>query len=78
MNQKIQIYTTPACPYCHMAKEYFKSKNLAFEEYDVLKDLQKREEMIKETGAMGVPVIKINGKIVIGFNKGKINELLGL
>lgn len=78
MNQKIQIYTTPACPYCHMAKEYFKSKNLAFEEYDVLKDLQKREEMIKETGAMGVPVIKINGKIVIGFNKGKINELLGI
>ncbi|TSC74632.1 MAG: Glutaredoxin-related protein [Parcubacteria group bacterium Gr01-1014_44] len=75
---KIEIYTTPSCAYCHMAKEYFKSKNLVFQEYDVMKDAQKRQEMITETGQMGVPVIKINGKIVIGFNKGKINELLGL
>ena len=75
---KIEIYTTPSCAYCHMAKEYFKSKNLPYEEYDVMKDVQKRQEMITETGQMGVPVIKINGKVVIGFNKGKINELLGL
>ena len=61
-----------------MAKEYFKSKNLPYEEYDVLKDLQRRQEMVQESGQMGVPVIKINGKIVIGFNKGKINELLDL
>ncbi|OGN30690.1 MAG: NrdH-redoxin [Candidatus Yanofskybacteria bacterium RIFCSPLOWO2_02_FULL_43_10b] len=78
MNQKIQIYTTPACPYCHMAKEYFKSKNLPYEEYDVLKDLQRRQEMVQESGQMGVPVIKIGGQVVIGFNKGKINELLDL
>ena len=76
MNSTIEIYTTPSCAYCHMAKEYFKSKGLAYEEYDVMKDVQKRQEMITETGQMGVPVIKINGKIVIGFNKGKINELL--
>ena len=75
---KIEIYTTPSCAYCHMAKEYFKSKNLSYEEYDVMKDVQKRQEMTTETGQMGVPVIKINGKIVIGFNKGKINELLGI
>lgn len=61
-----------------MAKEYFKSKNLAYEEYNVSTDIQKRQEMITETGQMGVPVIKINGKIVIGFNKSKINELLGI
>lgn len=77
-NYKIEIYTTPTCHYCHMAKEYFQSKNLVYTEYDVLKDIKKREEMIKETGAMGVPVIKINGQIVVGFNKSKINELLGL
>ncbi|MDP3731150.1 MAG: glutaredoxin domain-containing protein [bacterium] len=75
---KIEIYTTPSCAYCHMAKEYFKSKDLAYQEYDVMRDAQKRQEMITETGQMGVPVIKIDGKIVIGFNKGKINELLGI
>lgn len=75
---EIQIYTTPTCHYCHMAKEYFKSKNLIYTEYDVLKDIKKREEMIRETGAMGVPIIKINGQIIIGFNKAKINELLGI
>ena len=77
-NTKIEIYTTPSCAYCHMAKEYFKSKSLAYEEYDVMRDIQKREKMVTETGQMGVPVIKINGKIVVGFNKGKINDLLGL
>lgn len=77
-NNKIEIYTTPTCHYCHMTKEYFKSKNLAYTEFDVLKDVKKREEMIRETGAMGVPVIKINGQIVVGFNKSKINELLGI
>lgn len=77
-NNKIEIYTTPTCHYCHMAKEYFKSKNLAYTEYDVLKDVKKREEMIRETGAMGVPVIKINGQVIVGFNKGKISELLSI
>ena len=78
VQSKIEIYTTPSCAYCHMAKEYFKSKGLEYEEIDVLKNVPKRQEMITETGQMGVPVIKINGKIVIGFNKGKINELLGI
>lgn len=77
-NTKIEIYTTPSCAYCHLAKEYFKSKNLAYLEYDVLEDVKKREEMIKETGAMGVPVIKINGQVIVGFNKSKISELLGM
>ena len=78
VQSKIEIYTTPSCAYCHMAKEYFKSKGLEYEEIDVLKNVPKRQEMITETGQMGVPVIKINGQIVIGFNKSKINELLGL
>lgn len=78
MTNKIEIYSTPSCPYCHLAKEYFKSKGLAYEDFDVLKDVTKRQEMITETGQMGVPVIKINGQIVIGFNKSKINELLNI
>ena len=75
---KIEIYTTPSCHFCQMAKEYFKSKNMAYQEYDVMQDMQKRRELIQESGQMAVPVIKINGQIVVGFNKGKINELLGL
>ena len=75
---KIEIYTTPSCHFCQMAKEYFKSKNLAYQEYDVMQDLEKRQELIQESGQMAVPVIKINGQIVVGFNKGKINDLLGL
>ncbi|KKT82570.1 MAG: NrdH-redoxin [Candidatus Yanofskybacteria bacterium RIFCSPHIGHO2_02_FULL_44_12b] len=75
---KIQIYTTPYCGYCKMAKEYFKSKGLEYQEYDVFSDEKKRDEMVAKTGQMGVPVIDIDGEIVIGFNRPKINELLGI
>lgn len=61
-----------------MAKEYFKSKNIAYEEYDVSKDIVRREEIVKETGQIAVPIIKIDGKIIVGFNKAKINEFLGI
>ena len=75
---KVKIYTTPYCHYCKMAKEYFKSKGVEYEEYDVMTDLQKREEMMKKSGQLGVPVLDIDGKIVIGFDRPKINEYLGL
>ncbi len=74
----IKIYTTPSCAYCKMAKEYFKSKGVAYEEYDVMKDIAKRQEMVTRSGQLGVPVIDIDGKLVIGFDKHKINEYLGL
>ena len=74
----IQIYTTPTCAYCKMAKEYFKSKNLEYKEYDVASDAKKRMEMVEKTHQMGVPVIDIDGKIVIGFDKSKIDQLLNL
>jgi len=75
---KISIYTTPTCHYCKMAKEYFKSKNLQYEEYDVMKDIAKRQEMITRSGQMGVPVIDIDGKLVIGFDRSKIDQYLSL
>ena len=75
---KVKIYTTPTCHYCKMAKEYFKSKGIEYEEYDVMTDLAKRQEMVSRTGQMGVPVIDIDGKLVIGFDRPKINEYLGL
>jgi glutaredoxin len=61
-----------------MAKEYFKSKGLEWTEYDVMQDVAKREEMVKKSGQLGVPVIDIDGKLIIGFDKPKINELLGI
>jgi len=75
---KIIIYTTPICAYCKMAKEYFKSKGFEYEEYNVAIDIPKQKEMINKTGQFGVPVIEIDGKIVIGFDKAKINEYLGI
>ena len=72
----ITIYTTPSCVYCKVAKAYFKEKNLEYKELDVVVDEAAREEMIKKSGQMGVPVIDINGKIVIGFNKREVEEAL--
>lgn len=73
---KVFIYSTPWCAYCKMAKEYFKKNNVEYTEYDVASDAVKRQEMLDKTHQMGVPVIIINDKIVIGFDRGKINQLL--
>lgn len=72
----IKIYSTPNCGYCRMAKEYFKSKGLKFEEYDISRDIPRQQEMIKKTGQYGVPVIEINGKMVLGFDRHKIDQCL--
>ena len=75
---KITIYTTPTCTYCKAAKEYFTEKNVEYEEFDVSKDAEKRQEMIDKSGQMGVPVIFIDDEMIIGFNKSKIAGLLGI
>jgi len=75
---KIKIYSTLACPYCVTLKEFLKEKNIEFEDVNVGQDAQAREEMISKSGQMGVPVVDIDGEIIIGFNKGKISKLLGI
>ena len=72
------IYTTPACIYCQMAKNFFKEHNIQYTEFDVSSDDKKADEMIKKTGQMAVPVIEINGQIIVGFDKKRVSELLGL
>ena len=74
----VEIYTTPMCAYCKMAKDYFKKNNISYSEYDVSKDVAKQQEMIAETHQFGVPVIIINGKIVLGFDRAKIDKFLDL
>lgn len=78
MSHEVFIYSTPTCGFCHQAKEYFKEKNIKFIDYDVANDEKKAKEMIDKTGQTAVPVIVIDGEVVIGFDKEKINELLGI
>lgn len=75
---KVEIYTTPTCHYCHLAREYFKEHNIEYTEHDVALDTEARTQMVEKSGQMGVPVIFINDAMVIGFDRGKIEELLSL
>jgi glutaredoxin len=61
-----------------MAKDYFNEKGIAFEDFNVATDLEKRKEMLELSGQMGVPVIKIDNNIIVGFNQPKIEELLDI
>ena len=72
----IKLYTTPTCVYCKTLKGYLKTNGQEFEEIDVSKDEKRLQEMIKVSGQMGVPVLDINGEIVTGFDKVKIDNLL--
>ncbi len=72
----IKIYSTPFCPYCVTLKDYLKSKNVEFTDVDVSSDEKEREEMMKVSGQLGVPVVNIDGRIIIGFDKGQIDEVL--
>ena len=75
---KVTIYTTPTCGYCQMAKEFFADNNVEYEEYNVAEDIEKRNEMIERSGQMGVPVIFVDDEMVIGFDKDRLTQLLGL
>jgi glutaredoxin 3 len=72
----VQIYTTPTCSWCKAAKEYFQSKNIEFKEYDVSEDYDKALEMVEKSGQRSVPVIDIDGNIIVGFDKEAIDELI--
>lgn len=72
------IYSTPYCVYCKMAKDFFKKNNIAYVEHDVAADSKARDEMLTKSGQMGVPVIEIAGKIIIGFDQTRIKEALGI
>jgi glutaredoxin-like YruB-family protein len=74
--KNITIYSTEACTYCHMAKEYFKSKNLQYAEHNVGSDIEKRKEMVAKSGQMGVPVLDVGGTIIVGFDQEKIDAAL--
>ncbi len=74
----VKVYTTLSCPYCSMAKTFLKEKGIAFEEVNVAESREGAMEMIRKSGQMGVPVLDINGTIIIGFNEQAIKRALNL
>lgn len=74
----VTIYTTPTCVYCKMAKEFFKKNNIEYKEIDVLQDMEGRKAMMDKSHQLGVPVIDINGEIIVGFNRPVIEKALQL
>jgi len=73
---KIVVYSTPTCPYCVQVKEYFKQNDLEFIDYNVADDQTKAKEMVEKSGQMGVPVVDIDGNVIVGFNKPEIDKFL--
>ncbi len=76
MENTVIVYSTPSCPYCHMAKDYLKQMEVPFTDYNVAVNYAKAQEMIQKSGQMGVPVIDINGTILIGFQPEAFQKLL--
>jgi len=73
---KVKVYSTPTCPYCVTLKNYLKEAGIAFEDIDVSKDQKQLAEMVKNSDQMGVPVVDIDGEIIVGFDKEKIDKIL--
>jgi len=77
--KKVEIYTTPTCHFCHMAKEFFKANDIEYIEHDVAADTTKRQEMVEMTGQLGVPVIIIDSKdAIIGFDEKALRKLIAI
>jgi len=72
----VTVYSTPSCGYCRMAKEYLTRKGVSFTDYNVAADQHRAEEMVKKSGQMGVPVLDVNGRVIIGFNQPEIDRAL--
>lgn len=77
MTRQVTVYSTPTCPYCHRAKDFLKEKGVDFTDLDVAADIEARNTMVQKSGQLGVPVIEVDGQIVIGFNRAKLEEILG-
>ena len=78
MEKTITLYSTPTCHFCKMAKDFLAEKNIPYTNYDVSTDAAKREEMIQKTGHLGVPVIVIGDQTIVGFDRQKIADTLGV
>lgn len=78
MDKNVTVYSTPTCPWCARTKQFLKENNIIFQDLDVSSNQQAAEEMIKKSGQMGVPVLDIDGEIIVGFDKERIKTALGI
>ena len=76
--KEVTIYSTPTCHFCHAAKDFFTEHGVAFTDYNVATDLEKRKEMITKSGQMGVPVIYVGDQLIVGFDESKLREVLAI
>jgi len=75
---RVLVFTTPSCPWCHRAKAYLRQRGVRFREVDVSRDPAAARDLVRRTGQMGVPVVEIDGRPIVGFDKPQIDRLLGL
>ncbi|MES2216607.1 MAG: glutaredoxin family protein [Patescibacteria group bacterium] len=78
MDKQVTIYSTPTCHFCQLSKDFLKEKGIAYTEYNVASDLEKRQEMIQKSGQMGVPVIFVGDELIVGFDQERLASTLGL
>lgn len=77
-NKIVMVYSTPTCPYCRQVKEFLAQHNISFTDKNVATDMSARDEMKAKSSSLGVPVIDVDGTVVVGFNRAKLQELLEL
>jgi glutaredoxin-like YruB-family protein len=78
MDKKVKIYSTPTCPFCIRTKQFLKENNIIFEDFDVSTNQEAARVMIEKSGQMGVPILDIDGQIIVGFDREGIKKALGL
>jgi len=76
--KNVTIYSTPTCHYCNLAKDFMKSKKISYTEFNVASDLTKRKEMVDKSGQLGVPVIDVDGTVMVGFDQVALAKSLGV
>jgi|TARA_Y100000310_G_scaffold7875_1_gene8554 glutaredoxin-like YruB-family protein len=77
-DKKVVMYSTPACHFCQMTKEFLEEKGISYTDHDVSADAEKRQEMLEKSKQMSVPVIFVGDRMLIGFDKNKLSEALGI
>ena len=78
VQHRVIVFSTPTCSFCNSAKRYFREKGIKFKDVDVSRDTAAARDMVRRSGQMGVPVIDIDGKIIVGFDRPKIDRLLAI
>jgi glutaredoxin-like YruB-family protein len=74
--KKVEIFSTPSCHFCHMAKDWLNEKGIPYSDYNVGEDMEKRKEMVEMTGQLGVPVIRVGEDVMVGFNQAQLAKIL--